>query len=73
MGKYLKNQQYGNVRVENREKGMWAVLDDAGNEIVPFGKYSWIDWFRSRIGSNCWTICQTGDLKVLETSYMFRL
>lgn len=45
MGKYLKNQQYGNVRVVNRGKGMWAVLDDAGNEIVPFGKYSWIDGF----------------------------
>ena len=45
MGKYLKNQQYGNVRVENGENGMWAVLDDAGNEIVPFGKYSWIDGF----------------------------
>lgn len=45
MGKHQKNKQYGNVRVVNSGKGMWAVLDDAGNEIVPVGKYSWIDGF----------------------------
>lgn len=37
--------QYENICVVNRGKGMWAVLDIEGAEIVPFGKYSWIDGF----------------------------
>lgn len=43
--KYRKIDRYGDIRVVNRGKGMWAIIDDAGNEIVPFGKYSWIDGF----------------------------
>ncbi len=32
------------LTVHDREKG-YAVYDTAGNEIVPFGRYSWIDGF----------------------------
>ena len=37
--------QYGNTRVVHSGKGKWAVLDNESAEIVPFGRYSWIDGF----------------------------
>lgn len=37
----------GNVRVLRNDKFQWGVVDDNNNEIVPFGKYSWIDTFDS--------------------------
>ncbi|MBR4645519.1 MAG: WG repeat-containing protein [Bacteroidales bacterium] len=45
MKKYRKNDQYGDIRVVNSGKGKWTVLDNDGNEIVPSGRYSWIDGF----------------------------
>lgn len=53
--KYLKETIYGKIKVVERQDGQYAVLDIDGNEIVPFGKYAWIDGFdhglaRVRIG-----------------------
>lgn len=36
---------YGDVKVVRSEDYTWGVLDSDGNEIVPFGKYAWIDVF----------------------------
>ncbi len=38
-------KKYGNVTVVQRSDYSWGVVDDNGNEIVPFGKYGWIDGF----------------------------
>jgi hypothetical protein len=38
-------KQYGNVTVIQRSDYSWGVINDKGNEIVPFGKYGWIDGF----------------------------
>lgn len=53
--KYLKETIYGKVKVVERQDCQYAVIDLEGNEIVPFGKYAWIDGFdhglaRVRIG-----------------------
>lgn len=53
--KYMKETIYGKVKVVERQDGQYAVIDLEGNEIVPFGKYAWIDGFdhglaRVRIG-----------------------
>ena len=45
MKKYLSAKQYGNVYVVSNYNGEWAVLDSEDKEIVPFGKYNWIDGF----------------------------
>lgn len=37
----------GNVLVQERSDYTWGVVDKNGNEIVPFGKYNWIDRFDS--------------------------
>ena len=41
----VKESSYGAVRVVERIDGKWGVADSEGNEIVPFGKYGWIDGF----------------------------
>lgn len=38
---------YGEVRVVENAAYQWAVIDNQGNFIVPFGKYGWIDGFDS--------------------------
>lgn len=43
MKKYLSAKQYGNVYVVSNYNGEWAVLDSEDKEIIPFGKYNWID------------------------------
>lgn len=43
--KYKSYKEYGNVIVAQRSDYLWGVLDHEGNEIVPFGKYGWIDEF----------------------------
>ena len=53
--KYINETIYGEVKVVERGDGAYAVLDKNDNEIVPFGKYAWIDGFdhglaRVRIG-----------------------
>ena len=42
---YKSYKKYGNVIVVQRSDYLWGVLDHEGNEIVPFGKYGWIDGF----------------------------
>ena len=42
---YKSYKEYGNVIVAQRSDCLWGVLDHEGNEIVPFGKYGWIDGF----------------------------
>lgn len=36
---------FGSVTVVRREDLQWGVVDNSGKEIVPFGKYAWIDKF----------------------------
>ena len=42
---YLSEKPYGDVKVVRRRDRKWGVVDSEGNEIVPFGKYTWIDAF----------------------------
>lgn len=70
------------ITVQDRDKG-YAVYDIAGNEIVPFGKYSWIDGFdhglaRVKIGKitngmknteNRWGIINTKGEEALPLEY----
>lgn len=42
---YKSYKKYGNVIVVQRSDYLWGVLNHDGNEIVPFGKYGWIDGF----------------------------
>lgn len=42
---YKNYKTYGKVIVAQRADYKWGVLDLEGNEIVPFGKYGWIDGF----------------------------
>lgn len=43
--KNIVEKTYGEVTVVERSDYKWAVIDNKGNEIVPFGKYGWIDGF----------------------------
>lgn len=43
----LHEKTFGNVVVVQNSNYKWGVLDLEGNEIVPFGKYRWIDGFDS--------------------------
>lgn len=63
--KYLKETTFGDVKVVERQDGKYAVIDLDENEIVPFGKYAWIDGFdhglaRVRIGHSKNTLCVIG-------------
>lgn len=44
---YIKELNYGNVTVVENKYYQWAVIDNQGNVVVPFGKYGWIDGFDS--------------------------
>lgn len=60
--KHLKETIFGDVKVVERQDGQYAVIDLDGNQIVPFGKYAWIDGFdhglaRVRIGHSQSTLC----------------
>ena len=44
---YIKEMSYGNVTVVENKNYQWAVIDNQGNFVVPFGKYGWIDGFDS--------------------------
>ncbi len=44
---YIKELNYGNVTVVENKDYQWAVIDNQGNFVVPFGKYGWIDGFDS--------------------------
>ncbi len=42
---YINKTDYGKVTVVENHNHQWAVIDEEGNFIVPFGKYGWIDGF----------------------------
>ena len=42
---YKSYKKYGNVIDAQRSDYLRGVLDHEGNDIVPFGKYDWIDGF----------------------------
>lgn len=44
---YIKEKNYGSVTVVENRDYQWAVIDNQGNIMVPFGKYGWIDGFDS--------------------------
>ena len=46
---YIKEMNYGSVTVVENRSYQWAVIDNQGNYVVPFGKYGWIDGFDSGI------------------------
>jgi hypothetical protein len=79
MKKYLSAKQYGNVYVVSNYNGEWAVLDSEDKEIVPFGKYNWIDGFdhelarvkvRNRYtGKSKWGIIDMHGNEVLPPEY----
>ncbi len=43
----LSEKTYGNVTVIQRSDYKWGVVNCAGEEVVPFGKYDWIEGFDS--------------------------
>lgn len=73
----------GKVTVVERSDYSWGVIDSKGNEIVPFGKYDWIDGFeqglcRVKIGKqssnficndNKWGIIDENGKEVLPCEY----
>lgn len=81
--KLIKDTTYKNIRVVESSKGEWAVWDIEGNEIVPFGRYDWIEGFsnglsRVKIGkessnnphnNNKWGIIDASGGEVLPVIY----
>ena len=58
--KYIRETNYGTVRVVENAAYQWAVIDNQGNFIVPFGKYGWIDGFDSglaRVRIRTFAVC----------------
>ncbi len=73
---------FGSITVIQHSDYKWGVVNDAGDEIVPFGKYDWIDDFdkglaRVKIGkapnrvvnSNKWGIINEKGEEVLPVKY----
>lgn len=81
--KYKEATQYGNITVVQKFDYTWGVIDADGNEIVPFGKYDWIEGFdnglsRVKIGKdpsylrnnhNKWGIISADGEEVLPVQY----
>ncbi|MCH4155733.1 MAG: WG repeat-containing protein [Muribaculaceae bacterium] len=77
--KNLEEKTYGNLTVVERPDYTWGVVGAQGEEIVPFGKYDWIDGFdqglaRVKIGkgpaTNCkWGIINESGEEVLPAEY----
>ncbi len=79
----IVEKHYGKVSVVERSDYTWGVIDDNGNEIVPFGKYNWIEGFeqglcRVKIGKqssnlanndNKWGIINEKGEEVLPCKY----
>ena len=79
----LSERTFGNVKVIENRNYDWCVTDLEGNEIVPFGKYDWIDGFdhglaRVKIGKvsngiknsgNKWGIINEQGEEVLPVEY----
>jgi len=62
---------FGNIKVVQRSDYKWGVVDSQDNEIVPFGKYDWIDSFEQglcRVISSG-KLTYTNDFKVHPETY----
>lgn len=90
-GRYLFKDRYKEIIMsEDRQrfvvensKGEWAVIDRAEKEIVPYGKYDWIDGFRNgvarvkqgkitngnNIGEKLWGIINTEGKEILPVAF----
>lgn len=81
--KNLIEEQFGNLTVVQRSDYKWGIINQEGIEIVPFGKYDWIDGFdnglaRVKIGKkssmyknsgNKWGIIDITGKEVLPVIY----
>lgn len=79
----IYERTYGNVTVIEHTDYKWGVVDKTGKEIVPFGKYDWIDGFekglaRVKVGhqtsnlkdnDNKWGIINEQGEEVLPVEY----
>lgn len=64
--KNIVENNYGMVTVVERSDYKWGVIDSNGNEIVPFGKYDWIEGFehglcRVKIGKRSSNLVNNGN------------
>ena len=76
-------KHFGEITVVQHNDGKWGIVDSENNEIVPFGKYDWIDYFeqglaRVKIGkqassiannNNRWGIINEKGEEVLPLKY----
>lgn len=84
-GEFITDMEYDDIviskdndviTVHDREKG-YAVFDRQGNEVVPFGRYSWIDGFEHGLArvkggnneDNRWGIINTNGTVLLPIEY----
>lgn len=74
---YLNVRVFDTVKVLQKRNYQWGVVDLEGNEIVPFGKYDWIDGFDhglarvNKTGTNGkkWGIINMAGEEVLPVEY----
>lgn len=64
--KNIVENNYGEVTVVEHSDYKWGVIDSNGNEIVPFGKYDWIEGFehglcRVKIGNQPSNLANNGN------------
>lgn len=79
----IVENNYGEITVVEHSDYKWGAIDSKGNEIVPFGKYDWIEGFeqglcRVKIGKqssnlanndNKWGIINENGEEVLPCVY----
>ena len=74
---YLNERVFDTVKVLQKRNYQWGVVDLEGNEIVPFGRYDWIDGFDhglarvNKVGLNGkkWGIINMAGEEVLPVEY----
>lgn len=74
---YMNERVFDSVKVAQKRNYQWGVVDLEGNEIVPFGKYDWIDGFDhglARVNKLCpdgkkWGIINMAGEEVLPVEY----
>lgn len=62
---------FENLRVVQRSDYKWGVLDADGNEIVPFGKYSWISGFERGGYARVKSTNDNGSITIHENRHPF--
>lgn len=74
---YLNERVFDSVKVAQKRNYQWGVVDLEGNEVVPFGRYDWIDGFDhglARVNKNGpngkkWGIINMAGEEVLPVEY----